>query len=375
MRKIIAIFILIIILTGCGKRSGSRKGQMEQQKDTIPTVSTMEIQTSSVDEYVSLTGKVEGINEVTLIAETNGKIIKTHKHLGDSVKAGESIAEIDHEEINIQLEQAQSNALAFEALLESEAMKYRSAQKLYKKNSISETEFILSESSYKSAQANYNGAVANVKLMQKNIEKATFRASISGKIANLPVSNGDYVSIGSQICKIVDDTQMIIRTGTGQKTIKQISKNDPAIIFSKNDDQVVLGKVEAVGYGVSSDGFNYPLEIIFDNHEHLISGELVNIKIRINSYTDVIKLKPSSVKSFYDDKFVYIVNNENVIEKRKIDILDEISGVSIVSNGLQIGDQIVIEGFELIQEGTKVNPKLLNFDSVIKQTTSELIGG
>ena len=386
---LITILILALTLSACEAKSesnqaGNEKANSEGRSDTHGkpdkggrataatsneiSVVTESIELSDVTEYATISGKIEGISDVSIIAEVSGKIVSISKNLGDYVTAGEEIAKIDNEDIELQLAQAKASSSAAKASYESEEIKFQINEELYQKQSISEVEFILAKSSYETAKAAWDGAKANQKLVERQLRNSLFTAPVSGRIATLPIKVGGYLSIGTEVASIVDDSRIVIKTGAGPSLIQKLEKNDLVELTTKLSQTTFTGKISGVGLKPGSDNFNYPIEIEAENNLNLLSGQLVSGKIVVNQYNDVITVNPSSVVDYYGIKIVYVVDSENLVHKREIDILTEVSETYIIKSGLQIGDKVIIQGMDQVKEGSLVTTK----NSVLSKDLAEL---
>ncbi len=336
----------------------SDKGERPTANKTSEiSVVTKTIEPADVVEYASISGMIEGITDISIIAEVSGRIVSVSKNLGDYVEVGEEIAKIDNEDIELQLTQAKASTLAAKANYESEKIKYQINEELYETESISEVEYILAKSSYETAKAAYDGAKANEKLAERQLSNSLFTAPVSGKIATLPIKLGDYIAMGTEIANIVDDSRVVIRTGAGPSLIQKLTKNSIVELTTTLSDKTFQGVITGIGLKPGSDNFNYPIEIEAENEINLLSGQLVNGKIAVNNYEDVITVNPSSVVDYYGIKVVYVVDSENLVHKREIDILTEVSETCIVQSGLQFGDDVIIQGMDQVKEGSLVSTK------------------
>ena len=365
------LILFIITLTACGKKPSETKNKMGgnsrvKVKTTSVVVQTLQLQ--NVDEFAEITGTLEGIYDVDLMSEVSGKIVSISKNLGDKVNAGEKIAKIDNEELSLQVAQAKANTLSAKARYDSEQIKYQISEQLYAKKSISEVEYITAKSSFETAKASYDGAKANEELAQRKFNNSLFIAPFSGKIAALPIKIGQYIGMGTKVASIVDDSKMIIRTGVGPSLIQKIHKGEKVCITTQTGNQSCNGKIVGIGATPGSDNFNYPIEIEVENNLNFLSGQLINGTIKVSTYENVIAINPSSIKSFYDRDYVYVIDSESKAQKRDVVIETEISEKVIIKSGLQAGDSLVIQGFESIKENAKVSVKNI---STIKTSSAK----
>jgi len=291
MRKISKLTIVILVLTisliSCtgNKKPEKSMGDKSKEKEVIVMVQEMKLQ--DLDKYVNIIGKLEGITDVDLSCETNGKVVEIYKNLGDWVNKGEAIGRVDNTDAENMLLQAQAALLASEANLETANMSMAASQNLHDENIISESEFLQAKSSLKNAQAGYNGALASAESARKNLDNSQFTAPVSGYIAELRLEVGEMVNPGMKIAGIVNSKKLKIKAGISESDISFVQKNDPVKIIYKNKEYV--GKISGVGIRPTSGGNNYPVEIVLNNpNNKLYPGMVIEGRIFSQTYNDIL---------------------------------------------------------------------------------------
>lgn len=356
--KIVVLVIAIILFTSaCGKPAGNKKGQFNRETKENPIlVMVQEMQLRDLDKYIKITGKLEGITDVNLLSETNGKVVEIYKNLGDWVNKGDAIGRVDNLDAENQLKQAEAALMASEANLESANISFQVSQNLYEKEMISESEFLQSKSAQKNAQAGYNGQLASLERARKNFENSEFIAPVSGYIAELNLEVGEMVSAGRQIAGIVNSKKLKIKTGVSESDISYVTKGD-MVMINYNGKQY-KGKVTGVGIRPASGSNNYPVEIVLENPQKILfPGMVIEGQIYSQTFENVLYTSIENLREKYDQTFVYIINNKNRAEIRTITLGQKVANNIIITSGLESGDRLVIDGIDSLTENALVEAR------------------
>ena len=352
----IIILVLSITLVSCTKKRkpGMDIGDKPSEKEAIVMVQEMKLQ--NLDKYVNIIGKLEGITDVDLSSETNGKVIEIYKNLGDWVNKGDAIGRVDNVDAENMLLQAQAALLASEANLETATMSMTASQKMHDENIISESEFLQAKSSLKNAQAGYNGALASAESARKNLENSRFTAPVSGYIAELKLEVGEMVNQGMKIAGIVNSKKLKIKAGISESDISFVQKNDPVkVIYNKKE---YAGKISGIGIRPSTGGNNYPVEIVMNNpNNELYPGMVIEGRIFSQTYKDILYTSIENLREKYDKNFVYVINLENRAEIRIITLGEKVENNIIITSGIKAGDKLVIDGIDSLSDGTLVDAR------------------
>jgi multidrug efflux pump subunit AcrA (membrane-fusion protein) len=194
---LIALIALILsaglVLAGVLPRLARQKKSTASSQaiiDSIPSVSVVQAEQASASSNLQLPGDVEAIQVATISAQTTGYLRKFHADIGDRVRAGQLLAEIDTPQVDQQLQQARADlAQAVASLGQAEAnlnqavtnMEY--ARVTYERNKYLAQQHVVSDQIRDQMQAAYDVAKATVEAMQANINSA--KAAIASNEANV----------------------------------------------------------------------------------------------------------------------------------------------------------------------------------------------
>ena len=264
MKKTLVLLIVILIISACGKKPGNipENEQINQvEKNKIPVL-VEKVELKELEQFICLTGKLEGITDIILTSETSGKIITINKKLGNWVTKGEEIGRIDNKDHEIQFDQASASVLAATAAFDLAELQMESSENLYEREIISKAEFYEATSNYKNALAGLNAAQAGMEQTKKALDNSRFVSPASGYIADLLIEIGETISFGQPICSIVDSRKLIIKTGLGEKEVVRIKNGQNVNIVSDLISGTFEGIITGIGIKPRNNSASYPIEIL-----------------------------------------------------------------------------------------------------------------
>jgi len=351
--------IVFSIIIGCGKKPAenpelSKKGKNNVEKN-IP-VMVEKVQSKNLQQFIKVTGKLEGWIDILMTSETSGKIIEIKKHLGDWVEKGEEIGRIDNKDYEIQVKQSEALVLAAEASYEVAELQMKTSENLFKQNSISQVEYSQSKSAFKNALAGLNGAKAGLEKSRKAYDNSRFIAPVSGFITDIPIEIGQTISFGQPVCSIVDSQKMIIKTGVGETDVQKLQKGQQVTISNDGKEDIFYGKITGIGIKPVNNSASYPIEIEIDNQKgKLLPGMVIEASIQSKVFKDVIYTSMNNIIQEYDDYFVFVIDSENKAERRKVTLGEKVGENVIITSGIKTDEKLVIEGVENLEDGSVVD--------------------
>lgn len=362
MKRILGLGLLLILLVGCGGRSGGRSSgeNMQSKQETIlkSPVLINEIKRQDLKEFVTVSGTLSGIVDVTMMSETSGTILEIYKSLGEYVEKGEEIALLDNDHIRIQFEQAQASVLASEANLATANSSFNASAQLFKDGSISKMEYDNAVATLKQAQAGLAGAEANLEASKLSFEKSRLTAPVSGYIASTELEVGNNVSQGTKLLTIIDYTKLKLKTGVNESELFSLKKGQAVTIKSELSNQTLKGIITGIGMKPLANSSTYPIEIEANNPKGKFAPGMVVVgEILSKTYRNLIFTSLNHVLDDYGKKFVYVIDAENKAEKRVVELGSIIDENVIIKSGLNEGDRLVTEGMEMLNEGSPVEIK------------------
>lgn len=362
MKQLFTILLLLLVISCSPKKEDGEKESpkpdvKQEKKENLPIVVAREVKKSDLKEYIVISGKLQGVESVQMVSQTQGKLIKLYKSLGDWVNKDASIGEVENKVIKIRLQQQQAFLQAADASFAVAKQNMSATQQLYDAGEVSKAEYDRQVAEFTNALANQQSARLALQQSEDDYSYSLLKAPIGGYITDIPIDVGEFISAGKYICKIVNSKKLKIRTGVSQSEIGKIRKGQSVVITHKDKEY----EAELTGFGkaLAAYSFSYPVEIKLENDGTLFAGMIVNVKILANTYEDVIKISNNYILNEYGQKSVFVVQDNSTISKRAVEISRQIEGVSIVESGLNEGDVVIESDVEQLSDKMAVEVKVV----------------
>ena len=353
-RYLILISIIAILLSACGK---GKQGPM-QTKDEKQPVTVEELSLRELDDFVTVSGKLEGITDITMSSETSGRVVAIYKKLGDRVARGERIGRIDNDVYQYRFDQSEAALASVQSAFDNASKNLNYAEVALKRGLISEAEYNTALSAFKNAKAGLDGAKAGLESSRSGVNASYFTAPEAGVISNLNIVSGQYIGMGAPVASITDASRLIIKTGVGESQISKLKKGQRVEISYPGRSESLAGTVRGFGIRPLNTSSTYPLEIEIANPKGLLPGMVVRAKILTDHYTDLLYSSITNFSKEFGKTYAFVINAQNKAEKREVTLGKVIGEYVLIESGLDVGDKLVSSGSENLEDGSVVEIKL-----------------
>ncbi len=351
MRKIHLLLLLLpLIITACGKKE---TGPKKPAKDDRQAVMVEELTLRPLDDFISVSGKLEGITDLTMSSETSGRILQLYKRLGDRISKGERLGKVENDILQIRLDQAEAALLSAETSLDNARRNLSYAEASKAKNLISEAEYNTALTAFKGAKAGFDGAKAAREAARLAYDNSYLLAPETGVISNLMVSAGQYINPGTPIAKITDSSSLILKTGVGETLIGKLAKGQAAEIKYIGSERKFTGRIRGFGISPITNTATYAVEIEVAPQGVLMPGMVVSAKILTQRYKDLLYTAIPNISKEFGRNYLYVVEGDKAVKKEVQ--LGRIIGENVeISSGVEAGEVIVTTGAENLEDGSPV---------------------
>lgn len=333
---------------------------------------TEEARLGRIDKSVLATGSVRANQRIEVGAQVSGKIQKIYVTLGQTVKRGELLAEIDSSNQQNQLDTAQAQLSIYKAQLNSHQTalavaesNYNRLSKLYQQKSTSQTELENARNSLASAKASVEQSKAQIRSAEISVNDARVNVGytkitspIDGVIVSIPMSEGQTANsnqISPTIVQVADLSKMLIKLEISEGDIAQVRENQTVTFTTLSDpNRVYQGVIESVDPALTtltdnnysetsgnSTAVYYYANVLIDNSDNSLRiGMTTQGRVVIAEKNDVLLAPTSAIKKRGKRNVIEVLEDGKAVEKEVQLGLADSQNTEIVS-GLNKGDKII----------------------------------
>ena len=367
MKKLMYIFLVLSVLTGCKEKkdAGAMKG--------MPTLAISVAKPIVKD--ITLTKDYPGYltteKTVNLVARVNGTLQSVSYAPGGRVKKGQFLFVIEPTLYNDKVAQAEAELKTAQAQLEYARNNYSRMKEAVKSDAVSQIQVLQSESSVTEGVAAVSNAEAALSTARTNLGYCYVRAPFDGTISKSTVDIGSYVGGSLQpvtLATIYKDDQMYAYFNVADNQWLEMSMNNqqPTKDLPKKI-MVQLGKEGTESYPATLDYLSPNVDLNtgtlmvranFDNPQGVLkSGLYVSITLPYGEADHAILVKEASIGTDQLGKFLYAVNDSDIVHYRHIEIGQLINDtLRQVLGGLSPQERYVTEALMKVRDGMKIKP-------------------
>jgi multidrug efflux system membrane fusion protein len=334
------------------------------------TVAT--VQPRKVTTWQEFSGRLEAVGRVQIRPRVAGAIQSVHFREGGLVKAGDLLVTIDPEPYEASVAEAEGQVASAQAKLELANTELERGKTLSAKNTISQSDLAQRQSAQSEAVAGLQSAKAALKVAQLNLDYTKIHAPIAGRVGRIEVTVGNLVAAGSAsvpLTTLVSVDPIYASFDANEELVDRILSELPVVDGRPAIEQVPVevstlagqplnGQLQLVDNEVSAASGTMRVRAVFENPAgRLVPGQFVRVRMGQPKAVDRIVVSERAVGTDQDKKFVFLVDGENKVAYRQVELGTAIDGMRVVEKGLDPGDRIVVNGLQRVRPGAEVAPQ------------------
>lgn len=362
-----------------GKKPGAAPAaKPSAQAQQLPQVGVVVATPGEVGVLTELPGRVEASRVAQVRARAAGILQKRQFREGSDVKAGQALFQIDAQSYQAAEQSARASLARAEAIATQATAQLERYRPLAQANAISQQDFVNAEAAAKQARAEVAVARANLRTAQINLGHTSVTAPIAGRIGQALVTEGALVGQGEttplaviqQINPVyVNFTQSAtdafkLRRAMQEGRLKAAGPQGAQVRVVLDDGSLydLPGKLLFTDLTVDPSTGQVTLRAEVPNPRGLLlPGLYVRIRMEQAMATNVIAVPQQAVTRTQTDDYVMVVDADGQVSRRSVKIALARDNQWLVQEGLQAGEQVMVDGFQTLQmlpPGTPVKPVL-----------------
>jgi membrane fusion protein (multidrug efflux system) len=363
----------LALLSACGSKDAAQAGPGAGAKMPAPQVGVITTRFQQVALETELPARVEAIRVAEVRARVNGVVLKRLFTEGSMVKQGQSLFQIDPAPYQAQVSSAQAALGRAQATQASAAATVERYKPLVEANAVSKQEFTNAVAAAKQGEADVNAARAQLRIAQINYGYANVYAPISGRIGRALVTEGALVSSteATQMALIQQTDNVYLNITQSAAELQRLRKSaggrgiDAAIPVSVIlDDGTELGRKGKLLFSdVTVDPTSGQITLraqVANQDSALLPGQYVRVRLAQSELPKGILVPQQAVtRGGQTGDTLMVIGPDNKPTPRTVKIASQQGADWVVTDGLQEGEKVMVDGFQKLQmlpPGTPVQP-------------------
>ncbi|MDY3560001.1 efflux RND transporter periplasmic adaptor subunit [Gemmata sp. JC673] len=379
-------FACAVGLIGCARRPP------EPVKTPPPVVYVSAPTVEKVNDYEDFAGRTEPYRVVELKSRVTGHLKKIHFRDGQDIEEGEPLFDIDGRVYRAQLEQSKAQLVKAEAHLKTATDNYTRVKDLYDRGVAGREDYDIKAGEKAEAEAEVSSVRAAANLAATNLRYCHIRAPFNGRLSKRFVDEENLVRADdTALTTIVQLDYLYATFDVDERTVTRVRK-----LIDRGE--VTSSRVQPLQVQIAladDDGFTLSGQVVFTDNQidagtgtlriratilnprlsrapwYMLSpGQFVRVRLPIGQPRDAVLVPEKAIGSDQGQKFVYVLNAKNEVERRNVVVGQQYGRSRVIENGaVKPSDKVVVEGMLRVRPGIEVNPKPAPVEKVAPEAT------
>ena len=369
-----ALLAALVALVGCARKPP------EPVKTPPPVVIVGYPTAQKVTDYEDFAGRTEPFQIVELKSRVTGHLKKIHFKDGQDIQEGQPLFEIDSRTYRAQIDQAQAALGKAEAHLKTAGDNYARSKSLHDSGGGSREDLELKTGEKAEAEADVTYARAAVQSAATNLRYTRIYAPFDGRLSKRFVDEENLIKADdTALTTIVQLDRLYATFDPDERTVSRIRK-----LIEKGDVTSSREQPLTVQLALADDDtFTLSGLVVFTDNMidpgtgtlrvraeirnprlprapwfMLSPGQFVRVRMPVGLPREAILVPEKALGSDQGQRFVYVVNDKNEVERRNVRVGQQYGQSRVVEDGaVKTTDRVIIDGMLRVRPGAEVNPK------------------
>lgn len=339
MRIWLGLGLLLIVVAGVWALRHSEPAAKAPTRQV--NIRTQTVKQSLAEPTLKLVGKLAANRSVIISPEVTGRIVKIAVQSGQSVARGETLIALDNGKQRAELAEQSAS-------LRDEHRKLNEMRKLVARGAVTQSVLEGQEASVAQVQARLDAARYELSLR-------TLQAPFAGTVSLIDLSEGALVNSGDTLLHLDELDKLRLDLAVPERYLSLLRPGMPVTATSTAwPDQQFNGTLTTLDSRISNDTQNIKARVMIPNgNGQLRPGMLLNVELALPAQ-QLTLIPAQSVEYAGEQRFVYRLEADGRVKRVPV-VLGETEGETVwVTEGLKVGDRIVVEGLVNLRDGVQV---------------------
>jgi len=346
----VAAVLVAAALAGCSKPPAA--------EDPVRAVKVQTVGASAYGTAPEFSAEVRARIETPMGFRVAGKILRRQAELGQRVQAGQVLAQLDPQDYRLAADAARAQQASAQTNRDLAAADLKRYRELRAQNFISGAELERRETTYKSAQAQFEQAQAQLASQGNQASYATLVADTAGVVTAIEAQPGQVVSAGTPVLRIAQDGARDVVFAVPEDRAAQIKPGSDVAVRGWAGGPELPGKVREVGASADPVTRTYTVKVAIDAATAPPLGATVYARPQALSHVGapVLKLPTSALRQEGSGSAVWVLDKASMtVRSQPVQVATADGNEAVIAQGLEPGMQVVVAGVHVLAPGQKVS--------------------
>ena len=367
-RRLLVLVVVIAVATGAASFVLWHRGQPVAHAATSPAVpvTVSAVARRDVPIFLDSLGTVQASNTVAVHSQIDGKLQSVAFVEGQEVHKGDTLAVIDPRALQAALDQAVAKKAQDQAQLIAAQKDLDRFKTLVAKAAETQQNVDQQQGKVDQLKATIDADQAAIESAQTQLSYTTITAPIDGRVGFRQVDAGNIIHANdvNPLTVLTQIRPSIAIFTLPQKNLADVRdamlRGSVQVIAMDQDNtrQLAQGELLLVDNQIDQTTSTIRLKARFANEDdRLWPGEFVRLRVHVDTRAGAVTILPTAVQRGPQGLYAWVIKPDNTAEQRPVEAVPIDSDTTIVTKGLTVGEQVVVNGQYRLQAGTRVESK------------------
>ncbi len=352
-RRAVRLAVLALAARGlvaCGGETGS-------SAFVAPPVLVQRVEAHRLEERIEATGELRARDAATVAAQLAGQVTRVVHGEGDAVAAGQVVMEIDPEKRQLELADARARLAEARASFGESERELARMRKLHQEGVASDARLDAAETQLRLARSRRDAAVAQLGIAGRSLRDSSVAAPFAGLVSRRWVSEGEFVTLGAKLFDLVALDPIEVEFHLAERDSSRVARGAPVDVrVSPFPDQVFRAEVTVVSPTIDPATRTLRVKALLPNADgRLRPGLFARVDLGISLRQGVAMVPEEAVLQRADGSVAFRLADDSRAERRVLRLGVFREGLVEVSEGLAVGDVVVVRGHDQLVDGSPVS--------------------
>ncbi|MCR5265591.1 MAG: efflux RND transporter periplasmic adaptor subunit [Cyanobacteria bacterium RUI128] len=336
--------------------------KVNMKKVAMPEIVVEKVQSMDIIKSYESPARVVSKYQVQVEARIDGYLLRSYFKEGDFVKAGQVLFEIEPQEYQYALQQAQANMKSAKAKQVYYDKQSARAKQLVDADYIAKADYDNAVAQRDSYRADYQRTLSAYNDARRNLGYTKVKAPVAGRVGMITVTVGNYVRMNAGALTTINSVNpMYVTFPLEANDFNDLTRIDGAAnvkrrvvyVFSNGTKYDIDGVLDFIDNKIDPGSGTITLRATFNNDNGRLMAGDYGRAIIYSTKTDPVPVIPTkAIQENQEGKYVYKVDEKGIPTLIYIKVLEHKGDISLIKEGLQTGDRIAVGGLQQIIPGT-----------------------